>query len=270
MPVGAGPASECPSVIPQRHLNNDEQFNPKPFDGRFYAAIGDHMGERYLDWGFTKGTVHEVDFIEKILRLGREARILDVGCGVGRHSVELARRGYRPVGVDISARFIQIAQDAARREDLSAEFIVADARQLELQCEFDAAICLCEGGFGLAGSDEGHLAMLRGIAKALKPGAPFVLNAINAYSAVRRAAPNFDVYSCTSRETETVNNANGEKITADIYTSAFTFRELKLMLAMSGMETEAGFGCTAGRFAMKPLTVDDMEIMIVARRPAAG
>ena len=110
----------------------------------------------------------------------------------------------------------------------------------------------------------------RGIAKALKPGAPFMLTAINAYSVVRQGPPNFDLYTCTSRDGDTIHNSAGETRVVEFYTSAFTFRELKLMLAMSGLDIEAGYGCTPGRFETKPMTVEDTEIMVIARRPAAG
>jgi SAM-dependent methyltransferase len=249
--------------------DDDARFNPKSFDGAFYAAIGDQLGERYLEYGFTKGTVAEVDFLVGALRLARGARILDVGCGVGRHSLELARRGYRVVGLDISNRFIQLAREAATRERLSAEFVVGDARDIRFQDEFDAAICLCEGAFGLAGSDEGNLAILRGIARALKPRSPFALTAINAYSVVRQGPPNYDLYTCASRESATIHNEAGEPREVQIYTSAFTFGELTLMLAMAGLDAEAGYGCEAGRFDRKPLTAGDTEVMVLARRPAA-
>lgn len=246
------------------------QFNPKVFDGGYYSAIGDHLGERYLDYGFTKGTSGEVDFLIETLRLERGARILDVGCGVGRHSLELARRGYRVVGLDICSKFVKLAREAATREQLPAEFVAGDARHMRFANEFDAAICLCEGAFGLAGSDDGNLAILRGVAAALKPGSPFVLTAINAYSVVRQGPPSFDVYTCTSCDAATISNTAGESREVQIYTSAFTFRELRLMLGMAGLDVEAAYGCEAGRFEAKTLTVQDTEIMMIARRPAAG
>src|SRR5690348_13390407 len=94
----------------------------------FYTEYGNFMRERYLDFGFTSGTVQEVDFLEQLLQLPTGAPILDVGCGVGRHSLELARRGYLPFGIDISSGFIEVAQQIAQVENLKAQFQVADAR----------------------------------------------------------------------------------------------------------------------------------------------
>lgn len=240
------------------------------YDGGYYADIGDFLRERYLDWGFTKGTLQEVDFLVDLLRLPPGARILDVGCGPGRHSLELARRGYRPLGVDISPGFIEVARQRAAAANLPAEFQVADARQLQLPAEFDAAICLCEGAFGLAGDEAGHRAVLDGVRRALRPGAPFVLTVIHALHLARQIDPqqgNFDAYTTTVRDEETITSPAGEQRQVAIYTTAFTHRELKLLLGEAGLPLEAAWGCVAGRFARKPLGIDDVEIMALARRP---
>jgi cyclopropane fatty-acyl-phospholipid synthase-like methyltransferase len=237
------------------------------YPGDFYAPIGDFLREQYLNYGFTKGTVSEVDFILNLLNLPKGARILDVGCGTGRHSLELARRGYHSFGVDISSGFIEVARERATEEGLNAKFLLADARQLTLPPEFDAAICLCEGAFGLVGSDDGHRQVLAGVHRALKPDAPFVLTAIHALAQARRVREGdiYDPYTCIYVSHETLSNAQGTTREVDLYTTAFTYRELKWLLEEAGFQVEAGFGCTAGRFQRVPLGIDDMEIMMVSR-----
>jgi SAM-dependent methyltransferase len=239
------------------------------YDGSFYAKIGNFLRESYLNYGFTRGTQQEVDFLVELFGLPAGARILDVGCGPGRHSLELARRGYRPTGVDISEGFIAVARQAAATEGLAAEFLVADARQLDLPQVYDAAICLCEGAFGLAGDEAGHRAVLAGVARALKPGARFVLTAISALHFTRGVAPedpSFDPYTLTKLDRELIRSPEGEEQEVDIYTTAFTYRELKWLLEGAGFEVEHAWGCTVGNFARRPLTVNDIEIMMVARR----
>jgi SAM-dependent methyltransferase len=240
------------------------------YPGDFYAAIGDFLGAKYLDYGFTRGTKGEVDFLIDLLNLPKGARILDVGCGAGRHSIDLARRGFLPTGVDISVGLIEVARKSATAEKLPATFLVADARHLGFRDDFDAAICLCEGAFGLAGDEAGHRAILAGVAGALRPGAPFVLTAINALFAARQIGPTdtFDPYTCTTLRRETFTCPTGEQRTADLYTTAFTYRELKMLLESAGLIVEAGYGCEAGDFSRAPLTVDAVEIMMVSRRPA--
>ena len=205
----------------------------------------------------------------ELLKLPPGARILDVGCGAGRHSLELARRGFRTVGVDISTGLVKQARKVATAEQLPAEFQIGDARTFTFDAEFGAAICLCEGAFGLAGDDEGHRQILTGVSRALKPGAPFVLTAINAFSAARNqdAAASFDPYTATSSWRQTLQNPEGEAREFAMYCTAFTHRELKWLLDGAGFEVQAGYGCVAGRFELKPLELDDIEIMMVARKP---
>src|SRR5438552_16689581 len=108
------------------------------------------MGPAYLRYSFTKGTEQEVGFLVDALHLRPGHRVLDVGCGPGRHAHALARRGIEVVGVDISQRFVDIANDSAPP---GASFVRGDARDLYYDREFDAAISLCQGAFGLLGGD---------------------------------------------------------------------------------------------------------------------
>ena len=69
---------------------------------QWYEMLFENYGEKYDKEIFTQGTVGECDFIEKELNFDRSLKIIDVGCGTGRHSIELAKRGYRIMGVDLS------------------------------------------------------------------------------------------------------------------------------------------------------------------------
>ena len=75
-------------------------------------------------------------------------RVLDVGCGPGRHAHALGRRGVGVLGIDIAQRFIDIASEGA---PAGVEFVRQDARHLDVGSGFDAAISLCQGAFGLVG-----------------------------------------------------------------------------------------------------------------------
>jgi 2-polyprenyl-3-methyl-5-hydroxy-6-metoxy-1,4-benzoquinol methylase len=242
---------------------NDELI----YDGAYYAEVGNFIKENYLEYVFTKGTLQEVNFLVEELNLVKGARILDVGCGVGRHSLELARRGFESVGVDISSGLIEVAKTVATKEKLNATFYVRDARRLEFQNKFDAAICLCEGAFGLAGDEEGHRAILKGIHAALRPGGTFVLTAINALSGIRNAkAESFDPYTLTATFNETIRSPDGRSKEATLYCTAFTYRELKWLLQDAGFNVVATYGCVAGEFTRKSLTLEDFEIMMVAKK----
>ena len=73
----------------------------------------DHHAPQYLRNEFTANTRAEVDFILEVMQVPPTGSLLDVGCGVGRHALELARRGYRVTGVDISAGMLEQARRAA-------------------------------------------------------------------------------------------------------------------------------------------------------------
>ena len=155
---------------------------PESMTDHWFEPIAEHLGAAYLRYSFTKGTRQEVDHVVAALALQPGERVLDVGCGPGRHAHELARRGIAVHGVDISERFIELAREHA---PAGATFERLDARNLPFDGEFDAAICLCQGAFGLMTVDGDDGAVIAGIARALRPGGRLALSAFNAYFAVK-------------------------------------------------------------------------------------
>jgi SAM-dependent methyltransferase len=125
-----------------------------------------------------EATRAEADFFERELGVPAGARLLDVPCGDGRLALELARRGYRMTGVDLSEGFLAAARETAGREGLAVSWRLSDMRDLPWRAEFDGAFC---GGssFGFLG-DEGDAAFLAAVARILKPGARFVLDGLKA------------------------------------------------------------------------------------------
>lgn len=119
-------------------------------------------------------TLAEVDFLEKTLEPVPGARLLDVACGNGRHSVELAARGYLTTGVDIAEEFIREAQRRAAESALHAEFLQGDMRRLPWQSEFDGAFCF-GNSFGYL-EHAATVEFLSALSRTLKPGASFVLD----------------------------------------------------------------------------------------------
>jgi SAM-dependent methyltransferase len=112
-------------------------------------------------------TRREVDFLVRSLRLPAGARILDVPCGYGRHSAELARRGFHVVGVDLSRAMIA---EARRRwtEGPRLRFMLKDMRRLKADGEFDAVINMYTS-FGYFSPRE-NVAALRRLTRALRAG----------------------------------------------------------------------------------------------------
>ena len=114
----------------------------------------DHHSSKYMDEVFTKNTITEVDFLVEEFQLPAGSLIIDVGCGTGRHSIELAKRGFNVTGIDISEGMLKEAEKTAQKENVKVKFIKADAVKFRTDEKFNAAVCLCEGAFALLGLDE--------------------------------------------------------------------------------------------------------------------
>jgi SAM-dependent methyltransferase len=115
----------------------------------------------------------EVDFALAALQVKTGSRILDVPCGIGRHTNEFARRGFQPTGVDFNGAAIAVARNHAVAENLSSDFVVGDMREIDFTEQFDAAICFF-GSFGYF-DDEDNLKFASRVARALCPGAGFLI-----------------------------------------------------------------------------------------------
>jgi SAM-dependent methyltransferase len=242
----------------------------------WFEEVANHLGPAYLRYSFTKGTANEVAFLTDVLGLEPGARILDVGCGPGRHARALAASGFEVVGIDISQRFVDLASEGAPP---GATFERIDARALDFDREFDAVISLCQGAFGLVGNGPGAEpdttpvdpdgVVLSGIARALKPGGMVALSAFSAYFMVRWLDDNdtFDVARGVNHEHTEVRDAAGQVAPAELWTSCFTPRELRLLAALAGLDVVAIHGVTPGDYAERPPDLEHPEFLLVARRP---
>jgi SAM-dependent methyltransferase len=243
--------------------------------GPWFNEIARHLGKAYWapDTGrvaaFTKGTEQEVGFLVNALGLEPGERVLDVGCGPGRHALALARRGINAVGVDMSEDFISLARDAAAADGLPARFQVGDVRDLAYDGEFDAVVCLCQGGFGLLGGRDEPRAFER-IAAALRPAGRLALTAFSAAFAVRflEDGESFDPATGVLHERSTVRNEDGEEEVFDLWTTCFTARELELLARRARLDVVGVHGVAPGRYGIALPTLDDPELLLLARRHA--
>jgi len=171
------------------------------------------------------------------------------------------------VGVDLSDDFISLARDAAGANGLLARFEVGDVRELAYDAEFDAVVCLCQGGFGLLGGRDEPRAFER-IAAALRPDGRLALTAFSAVFAVRflEAGESFDAATGVLHERSTVRNEDGAEEVFDLWTTCFTARELELLAGRAGLDVVGVQGVAPGRYGTAPPTLDDPELLLLARR----
>lgn len=254
----------------------------------WFEDIADHVGPAYLRYSFTMGTDQEVDFLVDELGLEPGMTVLDVGCGPGRHCVAMAKRGIRAIGVDISARFVQVAEELAVAEGVAelTEFHRGDARQmvgdrrvdasLRPGGGIDAAISLCQGAFGLGGvtshDDPQNLApdaaVLSGIRSALAPGGRAAVSAFSSYFQVRwlEDHDSFDAASAVNHELTEVRDTAGVAVPADLWTTCYTPRELRMLAERCHLEVDGIWSVTPGSYGRGALSTATPEFLLVASR----
>jgi SAM-dependent methyltransferase len=241
---------------------------PAPPDDAWFDALARFLGPAYLRNAFTKGTEQEVEYLVARLGLQTGDRVLDIGCGPGRHALALARRGIDVVGVDHSEDFVALARAAAQAEDLPARFERADVRALDEDAAFDAVICLCQGGFGLLGGTE-DADLLARFARALKPGGRLALTAFHLAFAVRflEEGDRFDPATGVNHERAELRDPDGNRRSFDLWTTCFTPRELHLMARAAGLDVDGLSGVAPGRYGDERPTLEHPEILLVATLP---
>jgi SAM-dependent methyltransferase len=234
----------------------------------WYEAFGDALGEGYLKYPWVQSTVPDCDYLEHVLDVRPGARLLDVGCGAGRHVVELARRGYRMTGIDISRGLLRVGERLARESAVDVELRHLDARLLDYDSEFDAAYSVCEGAFGLVPTDDENLAILEGMRRAVKPGGRVSVCASHVY----RADESFWQLDPTdnrgSVDPETKLFEGEPDYPPDTFDLSFTARELRLMCRLAGLECLGVYGGVAGEYTQRPPQRGDWELILLGRRPA--
>ena len=233
----------------------------------------------YMENRFTSNTLAEVDFLLEEFKLPSGSAILDIGCGTGRHSVELAKRGYSMTGVDLSSGMLAEAKKAADAAGVTINLIQSDATKFTTLGQFDAAICLCEGSFGLLGTGddpiEHDLSILQRIHGSLKPDAKLIVTVLNGCRFIRTYSQKdveegkFDPLTMSEHTDMEADTPEGKQ-TISIRERGYVPTELAILFRLAGFKVENLWGGTAGNWGHRPLDLDEMEIMAVARKSASA
>ena len=236
---------------------------------RFFQASADG----YDDEEFTQATDVEVVELWALLGLQPGQRLLDVGCGTGRHAVALASRGLVVTGVDLSSAMLERARARATDAGVDIELLEADARHLPADLDpFDVAICLCEGAFCLVADDAEPLAhdraILTSVYDALRPGGRFALTGLNAarlLAAWHRGETTGQLDLLTLTETSAYELPDGQ--TVELREHYHLPDGLRTLAESVGFEVEAVWAGGALDWRREAASVDDDELLLLARKP---
>jgi 2-polyprenyl-3-methyl-5-hydroxy-6-metoxy-1,4-benzoquinol methylase len=185
---------------------------------QWYETLFEDYGKKYDNENFTQGTIGECDFIEKEINYDKSLSIIDIGCGTGRHSIELTERGYKVIGIDLSESQLERAKAKAKAQNLQIDFQKHDARNLPFRNEYDLAIMLCEGAFPLMETDELNYEILRNATNSLKAAGKLIFTTLNGLFPLFHSVEEF----CASTTEE--GNATYSKNTFDL----MTFRDFNI------------------------------------------
>lgn len=249
---------------------------------QWYEKLFANFAKTYDQQSFTQGTLGEVDFVERELAADRSKRILDIGCGTGRHAVELARRGYCVVGFDLSESQLRGAREKAAAAGVNVDFQRRDATLPHFHEEFDAAIMFCEGAFSLMETDEKNYAVLTHAAAALRPGGKLMLTTLNALYPLFHSVKDFldagarnttidkltfDLMTFRERMEMNFTDDAGQSQTITSNVRYYTPAEMTWLLKTAGFASVDIFGCRLGQFSRDhALTTEDFEILVVAQK----
>ena len=224
----------------------------------------------------TKKAVEQVRDVLHLLGLRPPARVLDVPCGYGRHAIELARRGFTVTGVDASEVQLGRAREQAAAAGVTVDFREQDARRLEFEGAFDLAINMFLS-FGYFETDAEHLAMLSGIARALRPGGRFLIQLWNREYEIRyfdqyQVDRSGDVMEVEEWEFDHLGGRLNWKNTAFFPDGrreswwhsirAYTVVEMRELLERAGLKVDAVYGGLGG----EPYSIESEESVFVASR----
>jgi 2-polyprenyl-3-methyl-5-hydroxy-6-metoxy-1,4-benzoquinol methylase len=251
---------------------------------QWYESLFENYAQKYDNENFTQGTVGECDFIENELQFDKSVRILDVGCGTGRHSIELTKRGYSVKGIDLSESQLALAREKAKSGNLNIDFQQHDARNLPFSNEFDLAIMLCEGGFPLMETDEMNFEILKNVAKSLTGKGKFIFTTLNGlfplYHSVEEfcasATENgnatyhsntFDLMTFRDHNITEIEDDLGNKKTLDCNERYYVPSEITWLLKTLGFTKIEIFGAKLGSFSRNDkLTTEDFEMLVIAEK----
>ncbi len=249
---------------------------------RWYEELFEDFADSYDNEAFTKGTMGEVDFLEKEVHYDKSIKILDVGCGTGRHALELAARGYQVTGIDLSESQLAKARRNAINQNLSVDFIRKDARDFDFNGAFDLAIMICEGAFPLMETDEMNFRILKNACHSLNDKGKLIFTTLNGlfplFHSVREflnaaelsgetGPDNFDLLTFRQHSIYETTDDKGMRKVLTCNERYYGPSEITWMLTSLGFKSISICGCKLGAFSRgDKLTTEDFEMLVIAEK----
>ena len=251
---------------------------------QWYETLFENYAKKYDQEVFTQGTIGECDFIENEIGHNKNVRILDIGCGTGRHSIELAKRGYSVTGIDLSESQLKRANEKALEEKVKVDFQKADARALSFNNEFDLVIMLCEGAFSLMETDEMNYQILQNAEKALKQPGKLIFTTLNGlfplFHSVKEFMEShtkegnstydqitFDLMTFRDHNVTTVEDDSGNKKEFQSNERYYVPSEITWQLRSLNFTTIDIYGVKIGAYSRDDmLTTEDFEMLVIAEK----
>lgn len=247
---------------------------------QWYEELFKNYANKYENESFTTGTIGEVDFIEHEIQHNKTLKILDIGCGTGRHSIELAKRGYDVTGIDLSESMLAKARLNAADQNVKVNFMLGDARNLPFENNFELAIMICEGGFPLMETDELNFMILQSARKAIKEGGKLIFTTLNGlfplFNSVQEfinqnstgginKANSFDLMTFRDYNEYEIVNDSGETLLLKCNERYYVPSEITWLLKSVGFKNIEILGCEIGKWQPKrELTTTDYEMLVIS------
>jgi ubiquinone/menaquinone biosynthesis C-methylase UbiE len=251
---------------------------------QWYESLFENYAHKYDQECYVHGTSGECDFIEKELAYNKALKIIDIGCGTGRHSIELSKRGYNVTGIDLSDSQLKRAREKTKELNLKIDFRKHDARNLPFKGEFDLAIMLCEGGFSLMETDEMNFEILKNATKSLKNNGKFIFTTLNGlfplFHSVKEfyesagkeggsvcKSISFDLMAFRDHNRVEFEDDAGNKKVLECNERYYVPSEITWLLRSLGYKKIEIFGAKLGAYSRKDkLSPEDFEMLVVAEK----
>ncbi len=241
-------------------------INSLPWYDRFFR-------HEYLKFDEHPETDLEIEFLLRTLKFKSDTRILDIGCGYGRHALPISQKGYSVFGIDRSPVMLSAAQSKNANRNL--RLLLSDMRSLPFSNAFHIALSLFSS-FGYFQDEDENFQVLQQISSSLLPGGQFLIETANRDFIVRHLVPTqvyrpqdlvlieertFDAATSRSQVDITILQ-NGEETRLNHSIRLYTYTELQMLLAAAGLVSIAVWGDYRGN----AYTYDSPQMITLAEK----